>query len=177
MPAPVCGCSIMSLRSVVLKRPLRARSSFTSCATSNEAAAASGELKGTIAIGVASAWPFVISTTSSAHVRVQNNSRPIAIHHVKHLFIGLKPENKVSLEERRIRGLRQGRCTIHRIFNRLSGRCVAIALGNPCTRYPAAWNLGNFDQTIKANARRWRLDPRILYSITEPRDIAVAQRP
>src|ERR1700730_4314144 len=102
MPAPVCGCSIMSLRSVVLKRPLRARSALTSCATSNDAAAASGELNGTIAIGMAFACPFVISTTSSDQVREPNNIRPIATKHEKRLFIGSKPEYEVFFEERRV---------------------------------------------------------------------------
>src|SRR6202140_4815648 len=162
MPAPVCGCSIMSLRSVVLKRPLRARSSLTSFATSNVAAAASGELKGTIAIGMASACPFVISTTSPAHVGEQSNIRPITTKHEKRLFIGPKPECEVSFKERRIRRIRQGRCTIHRVFDRLPGGCVAIALGHACSRHLAARNLGYFDQTIKPDARRRRLDPCIL---------------
>src|ERR1700693_3742749 len=121
MAAPVCGCSIMSLRSVVLKRPLRARSAPTSCATSNEAAAASGELNGTIAIGMASDCPFVISTTSSAHVGEQNNMKPIATKHEMRLFIGLEPKYEVSFKERRVRRIRQGRCTIHRVFDRLAG--------------------------------------------------------
>src|SRR5271168_5350992 len=99
MPAPVCGCSIMSLRSVLLNRPLRARSLLTSCATSKDAAAASGELKGTMAIGMASACPFVTSTTSSAQVGGQNNRKPMAIQHEKRLFIGLEPEDEVSLKE------------------------------------------------------------------------------
>ncbi len=71
----------MSLRSVVLKRPLRARSSLTSCATSNEPA--SGALKGTMAIGMASACPFVISTTSSAHAGAEINMKPIGSQHDK----------------------------------------------------------------------------------------------
>src|ERR1700688_2751722 len=136
MPAPVCGCSIMSLRSVVLKRPLRARSSLTSCATSNEAAAASGELKGTMAMGMASDCPFVISTTSSAQVREQNNMKPIATKHEMRLFIVLEPKYEVSFKKRRVRRIRQGRCTIHRIFDRLAGGGGAIALGHPCPRYP-----------------------------------------
>src|SRR5258708_5434853 len=123
MAAPVWGCSIMSLRSVALKRPLRARSSLTSFATSNEAAAASGELKGTIAIGMASACPFVISTTSSAPAREQNNMKPIATKHEVRLFIGLEPKYEVSLKERRVRRIRQGRCTIKRVFDRLEGSC------------------------------------------------------
>src|SRR5258708_4467035 len=152
MPAPVCGCSIMSLRSVVLKRPLRARSALTSWATSNEAAAASGELKGTMAIGMASACPFVISTTSSAQVREQNNRKPIATKHEIRLFIGLEPKYEVSLKQRRVRWIRQGRCTIHRIFDRLACGCVAVALGHACACPLAARNLGYFEQTIKTDA-------------------------
>src|SRR3984893_11887448 len=121
MAAPVCGCSIMSLRSVVLKRPLRARSAPTSCATSNEAAAASGELKGTIAIGMASACPLVISTTSSAQVREQNRRTPSVTNHDYRLFIGLEPKNKVSFEQGRVRRFEQGCCAIHCIFDRLAG--------------------------------------------------------
>src|SRR6202166_682249 len=136
MAAPVCGCSIMSWRSVVLKRPLRARSSLTSCATSKEPA--SGALKGTIAIGIASACPFVISTTSSAHVGGQNMRKPTANTHEKRLFIGLEPKYKVSFKERRVRGIRQRRCTIHRILDRLAGGCVAIALGYARARHLAA---------------------------------------
>src|SRR6202051_4576312 len=137
MPAPVCGCSIMSLRSVVLKRPLRARSSLTSFATSNEAAAASGELKGTMAIGMASACPFVISTTSSAHVRGHNNMKPIAAtKHEIRLFIGLEPKYEVSLKERRVRRIRQGRCTIHRVFDRLTGGGGALSLPPGGARRP-----------------------------------------
>src|SRR6202163_975313 len=159
MPAPVCGCSIMSLRSVVLKRPLRARSSLTSCATSNDAAAASGELKGTIAIGMASACPFVISTTSCARARGQTRINTIATKHAKRLFIGLKPKYKVSFKESRVRRIREGRCTINRIFDRLAGGGIAVALGDARTRHLAARNLSDFDQTIKAHARGWRLDP------------------
>src|ERR1700722_11024850 len=126
MAAPACGCSIMSLRSVALKRPLRARSSLTSCATSNEPA--SGALKGTMAIGMASACPFVISTTSSAHVLEQNNRKPSVNKQEMLLFIGVEPEYEVSFKQRRIRGIRQGRCTIHRVFDRLAGGGIAIAL-------------------------------------------------
>src|SRR3979490_276072 len=162
MPAPVCGCSIRSLRAVALNRPLRARSSLTSCATSNEAAAASGELKGTIAIGMASACPLVISTTSSAQVRVPNSRKPIATKHEMRLFIGLEPKYEVSFKERRVRRIRQGRCTIHRIFDRLAGGGVAIALGHACSRYLPTRNLSDFDQTIKADGRRGRLDPHTL---------------
>src|ERR1700734_287616 len=143
MPAPVCGCSIMSLRSVVLKRPLRARSLPTSCATSNDAAAASGELKGTMAIGMASACPFVISTTSSAQEREQNAKQPMAIKHKMRLFIWFKPENKVSLEQRRVWRLRQWRCTIHRILYRLAGGRIAVALRDARARHLAARNLGH----------------------------------
>src|ERR1700734_103656 len=175
MPAPVCGCSIMSLRSVVLKRPLRARSLPTSCATSNDAAAASGELKGTIAIGMASACPLVISTTSSAHEREQNAKQPIASKHKRRLFIWVEPENKVSLEQRRILWFRQGRCTIHRILDRLTGGCIAVALGDARARYLAARNLGHCDQAVKTHARRRGLDPGILDFIAQLGDIAVAQ--
>src|SRR5580692_8140434 len=59
----------MSLRSMVLNRPLLARSSLTSCATSNEAAAICADAKGTTASGMASVWPFVTSTTNSAWAR------------------------------------------------------------------------------------------------------------
>src|SRR4030081_2161775 len=165
----------MSLRSVVLKRPLRVRSALTSCATSNEAAAASGELNGTIAIGMASDCPFVISTTSSAHVREQNNMKPIATKHEMHLFIGLEPKYEISFKERRVRRIRQGRCTIHRIFDRLACGSVAVALGHACAGHLAARNLSDFDQTIKTDARRGRLDPYTLDLIAEPRDIAIAQ--
>src|SRR5258708_33912376 len=162
MPAPVCGCSIMSLRSVVLKRPLRARSSLTSCATSNEAAVASGGLKGTIAIGMASDCPLVISTTSSAHVREQNNMKASAAKDEICLFIGLEPKYEVSFKERRVRRIRQRRCTIPRVFDRLARGCVAIALGHACSCHLAAGNLGDFDQTIKTDARGGRLDPHTL---------------
>ena len=47
--APVCGSSIMSLRSMDLKRPLRARSSLTMRATSKESAAAAAAVNGTMA--------------------------------------------------------------------------------------------------------------------------------
>ncbi len=47
--APVCGSSIMSLRSMDLKRPLRARSSLAKRATSKESAAASAAVNGTMA--------------------------------------------------------------------------------------------------------------------------------
>src|SRR3984893_1893750 len=154
MAAPVCGCSIMSLRSVVLKRPVRARPSLQSFATSNDAAAASGELKGTIAIGMASDCPFVISTTSSAQLREQNNMKPIATKHEMRLFIGLEPKYEVSFKERRVRRIRQGRCTIHRVFDRLPRGCVAIALGHASSCHLPARNLGYFDQTIKTDARR-----------------------
>src|SRR5450631_721593 len=160
MPAPVWGCSIMSLRSVVLKRPLRARSSLTSFATSNDPA--SGELKGTIAIGMASACPFVISTTSSAHVRGQNMRKPTANTYEKRLFIGLEPKYKVSFKERRVRRIRQRRCTIHRILDRLARGCVAIALRNARARHHATRNLSDFDQTIQTDARGRRLNPRSL---------------
>src|ERR1700736_3730760 len=175
MPAPVCGCSIISLRSVDLKRPLRARSSLTSCATSNEAAAASGELKGTMAMGMASDCPFVISTTSSAQVREQNNMKPTATKHEMRLFIGLEPKYEVSFKERRVRRIRQWRCTIHRVFDRLAGSCVAIALGHACSCHLAARNLGDFDQTIQTDARRGGLYPHTLDFIAESRDIAIAQ--
>src|SRR6202021_597424 len=175
MVAPVCGCSTMSLRSVVLKRPLRARSELTSCATSKGAGAAPGEPNGTIAIGMASACPFVISTTSWAHVREQNNRKPIASKEENRLFIGFEPKYEVSLKERRIRGIRQGGCTIHRVFDRLAGGRIAIALGDAGARHFAAGNLGDFDQAIKADACRRRLDPCILNSITQFGDIAVAQ--
>src|SRR6266404_2595100 len=175
MAAPVCGCSTMSLRSVVRKRPLRARSSLTSWATSNEAAAASGELNGTMAMGMASACPFVISTTSCAQLREQNNMKPIAAKTEMCLFIGLEPKYEVSFKERRVRRIRQGRCSIHRVFDRLPGGRVAVALSHACTRHLAARNLGYFDQTIKTDARGRRLDPCTLDSIAEPRDIAVPQ--
>src|SRR5450755_4539203 len=141
----MCGCSIISLRSVVLNRPLRARSSLTSCATSNDAAAASAELKGTIAIGMASACPFVISTTSSARLLVHSNAKAIAAKQLLHLFIGFKPEYEVSFKQSRIRRIRQGRCTIHRIFDRLAGGCVAVALGNARARHLAGRNPGDLD--------------------------------
>src|SRR5580658_10050925 len=174
MPAPVCGCSIMSLRSVVLKRPLRARSLPTSCATSNDAAAASGELKGTIAIGMASACPLVISTTSSAQEREQSTKQPIASKHEMRLFIWVEPENKVSLKQRRVGRFRQGRCTIHRILDRLAGGCIAVALGDARARHLAARYLGHRDQAIKTHARRRGLDPGILDFIAQLGDIAVA---
>src|SRR3984957_11266750 len=174
MAAPVCGCSIMSRRSVVLKRPLRARSSLTSCATSNEPA--SGALKGTMAMGMGSACPFVLPTTSSATPGAEINSRTIGNQHERRLFIGLEPKYEVSFEQRRIRGIRQGRCTIHRILDRLAGGGVAVALGDARAGHLAARNLGDFDQTIKPDARRRRLDPGVLDSIAEFSDIAVAQR-
>src|SRR5271165_4506564 len=176
MLAPVCGCSIMSLRSVVLNRPLRARSSPTSCATSKDAAAASGDENGTIAMGMASACPFVISTTSSARARAQNTSKPVATKHEKRLFIGLEPKYKVSFKKRRIRRIRQRGCTIHRILDRLAGGRVAVALGDARTRHLAARNLGDFDQAIQSHGRGWRLDPRSLDPIAQSRDIAVTQR-
>src|SRR5271168_1174988 len=160
MPAPVCGCSIMSLRSVVLKRPLRARSSLTNCATSKVAVAGGGgDPKGTIAMGMASACPFVISTTSSAQVRGQNNRKPITIKHAKRLFIGFEPKYKVSFKQRWVRRIRQGRCTIHRILNRLARGRVAIALGDACSCHLTARNLGDFDQTIETHCRGGRFDP------------------
>src|ERR1700676_5747006 len=174
MPAPAWGCSIMSLRSVALKRPLRARSSLTSFATSNEPA--SGELKGTIAIGIASACPFVISTTSSAHVGGQNIRKPTANTHEKRLFIGLEPKYKVSFKERRVRRIRQRRCTIHRILDRLTGGGVAIALGDARAGHLATRNLGDLDQAIEPYTRRRRLDPGILDSIAKFGEIAVAHR-
>src|SRR5665213_1668269 len=116
----------MSLRSVVLKRPLRAKSSLTSFATSKDAAAASAELKGTMAMGMASAWPLVISTTSSAQVGPANRRNPRTARQDKGLFIGLEPEYKVSFEQGRVRRIRQGRCTIHRIFDRLAGGCIPV---------------------------------------------------
>src|ERR1700679_1644907 len=129
MAAPVCGCSTMSLRSVALKRPLRARSELTSCATSKGAAAAPGEPKGTMAIGMASACRFAISTTSSAHVLEQNNRKASVNKQEMRLFIGLELEYEVCFKQRRIRGIRQGRCTIHRVFDRLAGGGIAIAFG------------------------------------------------
>src|ERR1700676_3006276 len=40
----------------------------------------------------------------------------------------LEPEYEISLEHRRIRWVRQRRCTIHRILDELAHGCVAIAL-------------------------------------------------
>src|SRR6202041_1404398 len=134
MAAPVCGCSTMSLRSVVLKRPLRARSELTSCATSKGAVAAPGEPNGTIAIGMASACPFVISTTSCAHVLEQNNRKPIASKDEKRLFIGFEPKYEVSLKERRIRRIRQGGGAIHRVFDRLAGGPPSLSPGGAGAR-------------------------------------------
>src|SRR5258708_28933722 len=152
MAAPVWGCSIISFRWGAVKRPVRARSSLTSFATSNEAAAASGELKGTIAIGMASACPLVISTTSSAPAREQRNMKPIAAKHEVRLFIGLEPKYEVSLKDPRVRRIRQGRCTIHRVFDRLAGGCLAIALGYPRGCDPAGRDLGYLRPTIKSQA-------------------------
>src|ERR1700735_1899940 len=166
MAAPVCGCSTMSLRFMVLKRPLRARSELTSCATSNGAAAAPGGSNGTTAIGMAFVCPFVISTTSWAHVREQNNRKPIASKEENRLFIGFEPKYEVSLKERRIRGIRQGRCAIHRVFDRLTGGRIAIALGDAGARHLTTGHLGDFNQAIKTHACRRRLDPSILNSIT-----------
>src|ERR1700677_1952157 len=175
MAVPVGGCSPMALRSGVLKRPLRPRSELTSWATSKGTGAAPGEPNGTIAIGMASACPFVISTTSSAHVLEQNNRKPSASKQEKRLFIGFEPKYEVSFKQRRVRGIRQGRCTIHRVFDRLAGGGIAIALGDAGARHLAAGNLGDFDQAIKADACRRRLDPCILNSITQFGDIAVAE--
>src|SRR6185437_14005085 len=176
MAAPVCGISIMSLRSVVRKRPLRARSSLTNCATSNGAGAASGEPKGTMAMGMASACPLVISTTNSAQVLVQNNRQPKASKQENRLFIGLEPNYEVSFEQCRVRRIRQRRCTIHRIFDGLAGNGIAVALSDPRARHLAARNLGDFDQAVQAHARRRRLDPGMLNSIAQFGDVAVAQR-
>src|ERR1700678_2317034 len=176
MAAPVCGCSTMSLRSVVLKRPLRARSELTSCATSKGAAAAPGVSNGTIAIGMASACPLVISTTSWAHVLEQNNRKPSVNKQEMRLFIGFEPEYEVSFKQRRIRGIRQGRCTIHRVFDRLAGGGIAIALGDVDAGHFAAGHLSHRHQAIETDARRRRLDPGILNSIAQFGDITVPQR-
>src|ERR1700735_2091003 len=109
-----------------------------------------------MAMGMASACPFVISTTSSAQVREQNRRKPSAITLEIRLFIGLEPKYEVSFKERRIRRIRQRRCTIHRIFNRLAGGRIAVALSHARTGHLATRNLGDFDQTIKPHARRWR---------------------
>src|SRR4029077_344705 len=166
----------MSLRSVVLKRPLRARSLLTSCATSNDAAAASGELNGTIAMGIASACPLVTSTVRSAQLCRQNSSRASRPKHDNCLFIWLEPNDDVSIEQGRIRRLRQGRCTIHRIFYRLAHRRVAVALRDMRAAHLPARDLRELDLTIEAHAGRRRLDPRSLDSIANSRDIGVARR-
>jgi hypothetical protein len=80
----------MRLRAMVLKRPLRVRSSLTSCAASKLAAASSGELNGTIAIGMASSCPWVTSTTSSADAREVVKANAINASTANGLFIGLE---------------------------------------------------------------------------------------
>src|ERR1700733_15037803 len=99
----------------------------------------------------------------------------MAIKHKMRLFIWFKPENKVSLEQRRVWRLRQWRCTIHRILYRLAGGRLPGAPREAPGRPLAARNLGPCDQTIKTHARRRRLDPGILNSIAQLGDIAVAQ--
>src|ERR1700692_4241394 len=128
-----------------------------------------------MAMGMASDCPFVISARTSAQVREQNNMKPIVTKHEMRLFIGLEPKYEVSFKKRRVRRIRQGRCTIHRIFDRLAGGGVAIALGHACSRYLPTRKLSDFDQTIKADGRRGRLDPHTLDPMAEFRDIAIAQ--
>src|ERR1700723_1519456 len=182
MPAPVCGCSIMSLRSMVLNRPLRARSSLTSCATSNDAAASSADVKGTMAIGMASVWPFVTSTTNSAWARqgpmtlIARRAQHASCLFISTLFLGMKVNHKISFEQGRIRGRRQGGCTIHRILDRLARRGITVALAHMRAGHLAARNLCNVYNAIETGTRRGRLDPRILDSARQPRNILRPRR-
>src|SRR5579859_1805097 len=181
MPAPLCGCSIMSLRSMVLKRPLRARSSLTSCATSNEAAVISGEAKGTMAMGMASVWPLVTSTTNSARAAqgpmtlIARKAQTASCLFIE-LFLGMKVNHKIPFEQRRIRRRRQWRCTIHRILDRLARRRVAVALAHMRARHLAPQDLCNVYNAIEPGARRGRLDPGILDSARQPRNILCTRR-
>src|ERR1022692_2124115 len=175
MLAPLCGSSIMSLRSMALNRPLRDRSSATTRATSKDSAAASAPMNGTIAMGMASSCPRVTSTTKSPHEREQKSKRPRTAIEQSALFIGLEPKCEFSLEKRRIRRVRQRRSAIDRVFDGLANRRIAIALGNPRVGDLAARHLGDFDQAVYADARRGRFNPRMLNAIAQARDVAIAQ--
>src|SRR5580658_1470140 len=121
MPAPACGCSTMSLRSMVLKRPLRERSLATTVAASSELSGESAARNGTIAIGTALSWPRVTSTTNSALLPPEMSKHASdAVTARSVLFIGFEPECEIALEQRRIRRIRQGRGTVHRVLDRLA---------------------------------------------------------
>src|SRR5208283_3117410 len=176
MLAPLCGCSTMSFRSMLLKRPLRARSSLTTCATSKVPAAASAAVKGTIAMGMASSCPRVTSTTNSPRLSGQNASSASNTITKRDLFIGLELNFEISLKQRRIRRLGQRRCAIHGILDGLAHRCIAVAFCDPGTGHLAARHLGHRNPAIDADARRGWFDPRFLNAIAQARDVAIAQR-
>ena len=126
-------------------------------------------------MGMASACPLVTSTVRSAQLCRQNSSSASRPKHDNCLFIWLEPNDDVLIEQGRIRRLRQGRCTIHRIFYRLAHRRVAVALRDARAGHLPARDLRELDLTIEAHAGRRRLDPRSLDSIANSRDIAVAR--
>src|ERR1700677_3764998 len=177
MPAPVCGCSTMSLRSMVLKRPLRARSLLTTVAASIEVSAESAARNGTTAIGTALSCPRVTSTTNSAP-RLCDSSKHAsdAAKATRVLFIGFEPECKISLEQRRIRRIRQGRGAIHGILDRLAHRPIPVALSHFRARDLASGNLRHLDQTIYTDLGRGWLDPGVLNSIAKARNVAILER-
>src|SRR5580692_1530518 len=166
----------MSLRSIDLKRPLRARSSLTNRATSTVSAAASAAVNGTMAMGMASSCPRVTSTTNSPQVDGGNNTTPHKAIRKSLLFIGLEPKGEIALEQRRIGRIRQWRGTIHGILDRLAHGRIPVALGHSCGGDFAPRHLRHLDETIDADARRGRFDPRLLDAIAQTRDIAIAQR-
>src|ERR1700676_957939 len=173
----------MSLRSMVLNRPLRARSSLTSWATSNDAAASSADAKGTMAMGMASVWPFVTSTTNSPWARQEITK--LTARRARHarglfiwstLFFGMKVDHKISFKQSRVRRRRQWRCTIHRILDRLARGCIAVALAHMRAGHLPAWNLCNVYNAIEPGTRRRRLDPRILNSARQSCNVLRARR-
>src|SRR5208337_3263480 len=175
MFAPVCGCSTMSLRSIDLKRPLRERSALTTWATSNESAAASAAVNGTIAMGIASSCPFVTSTTNSPQLRGASSIKRTAAAAKLALFIGLELNFEIPLEQRRIRRVRQRRGFIHCDLDGLADRRISIALGDMGIGDIAARYLSHCDAAIYADPRRARLDPGVLDGIAQARNVAVAQ--
>src|SRR5450755_4984664 len=150
----------MSLRPIVLKRPLRARASSTSCATSKDAWATSGVENGTTASGIASACPRVISTTNSASPRGANSTvRQQSSKICKTLFIRLELKGELPVEQGWIRWIRQRRGAIHCILDRLTYRGIAVALSHARPDDLTPRYLGHLDAAVYPSARRWGLDP------------------
>src|ERR1700722_999161 len=92
------------------------------------------------------------------------------------LFVRMEVDHKVALEQCRVRGRRQRRGPVYRILDRLARCRVAVALADVSAGHLAARNLCNVYNAIKPGTRRWRLDPGILNSGGQARNILGARR-